>query len=140
MRRGLLGIVSLVVLLWVCALHGVPAAAGVNGWSPTGLQGGDVSALAIDGANPQVVYAGTGSGGVFVSRDAGATWRATSAGLGDLHVHDLDIDPLSPTILYATTSSGVYASTDGAVNWSPASAGLRGEPLALAIEIGRAHV
>ena len=47
-----------------------------------GLVSADVRSLAIDPANPQVIYAGLGEGaGVFKSTDGGGLWEAINTGL-----------------------------------------------------------
>jgi hypothetical protein len=45
------------------------AHAGVNVWTSDGPDEGIVFALAVDPATPSTLYAGTGDGGVFKSRD-----------------------------------------------------------------------
>jgi len=51
------------------------------------------------------------------SLDGGATWRA--AGLTNISVYTLAIDPQTPTTLYAGTQSrGVFKSLDGGGTWS----------------------
>ena len=57
------------------------AAFAANRWQPAGPEGGNVTSLAIDPANPRVLYAGVGAGGVFKSVDAGATWNPAFDGL-----------------------------------------------------------
>ena len=61
------------------------------------------SAFAINPQNPQIVYAGSGSG-VYKSTDAGRSWRAMNSGLIEPHVADLAIDQRNPGVLYAGTS------------------------------------
>ena len=71
------------LLLLFCGWN--PAEAGLRVWtSGQGPEGGDVSALVTDAANPQVVYAGTRGGGVFKSADGGATWAAANNGLAEV--------------------------------------------------------
>jgi photosystem II stability/assembly factor-like uncharacterized protein len=91
------------------------------------------SAVEIDPANPQVVYAalwqarlgpwedkneynGTG-GGLFKSTDGGTTWRKLSAGLPeDLCQINIALAPSAPNRLYAvvgTTQPGDYSSAAG---------------------------
>jgi hypothetical protein len=48
-------------------------------WHPVGPWGSNVRALADDGAGH--LFAGTQSGGVYVSADAGQTWTPSSSGL-----------------------------------------------------------
>ncbi len=104
------------------------------------------SAVAIDPAHPEVVYAGlwqsrlgpwedknefNGSGGgLFKSSDGGNTWKHITAGLpSDLGQINIAIAPSNPRRLYATTATtepseyssaaglGVYRSEDAGETW-----------------------
>jgi len=80
--------------------------AGGCTWVAFGLEGGTIRALAIDPQSPSTLYAGTIGGGVFQSRDAGATWSAVNAGLTNTDIRALAIDPHTPSTLYAGTWGG----------------------------------
>ncbi len=92
------------------------------------------SCVAVDPANPNTIYAGTGdydgsSGapiGIMKSTDGGATWRNLGQGqLGGAAVRRILIDPENPQILIAINGRGpagvgqVYRSGDGGSNWTP---------------------
>jgi photosystem II stability/assembly factor-like uncharacterized protein len=74
------------------------------------------------------IYIGTGSGRVFKSTDAGASWRPARSGLATHQgegITALVIDPANATTLYAATSgSGIFRSTDAGSSWHPFNAGL----------------
>ncbi len=72
---------------------------------------------------PATLYAGT-YGGVFKSTDFGGTWAAANAGLTNLNVNALAIDPTTPATLYTGTYGGVFKSTDFGATWAAANAGL----------------
>jgi hypothetical protein len=55
---------------------------------------------------------------------SGATWAPAGAGIPDVPVNSLVIDPGQPNNLYAATDIGVYASTNGGTSWFPYSEGL----------------
>src|SRR5207249_2244542 len=106
-------------------------------WNATGLSNlrggiGFTSGLAIDPQTPTTLYATSGSyvgslfiGGVFKSTDGGESWSAVSAGLPNLPVPALAIDPQTSTTLYAgTQGGGVFKSTDGGESWSDFNTGL----------------
>ncbi len=117
---------ALVLALLVLAL---PAQAGNGIWTPLGPDSGTVTALALDPSNPDVLYAGTDWSGVFKSTDGGATWRASSAGMGaggrGIEVNAVAVDPLRPGTLFAATiQHGLFKSLDAGRTWSAASAGL----------------
>ncbi len=90
----------------------------------TGIQAGLITSLAVNPANPSIVYAATDSG-VYKTADGGVNWAG--AGLEQLNafINELAIDPTNPSTLYAATnSSGVYKSTDGGGTWSQSNTGL----------------
>jgi photosystem II stability/assembly factor-like uncharacterized protein len=71
------------------------------------------------------IYASTYSGGVFKSVDGGENWEQKKAGLSDLNVQCIAIDPGTPTTLYAGTYvGGVFKSVDSGENWQQKKAGL----------------
>lgn len=75
-------------------------------------------ALAIDQADPQVLYLGTRGHGVYKSGDGGATWTEANRGMVDRQIVTLVIDPSDRRTLYATTYDGqVFKSIDGAESW-----------------------
>lgn len=107
-------------------------------WEPIGddLANIAVNALAMDPRNHDVLYAGTGEGyfreevrgtalplrgdGIFVTRDAGATWtRTTPASSTDFHwVNDLVVSTHDSSRIYAATRTGVWRTTDSGANWT----------------------
>jgi photosystem II stability/assembly factor-like uncharacterized protein len=54
--------------------------------SNNGLTNTDVRAMALNAANPSIVYAGTFGGGVFKSNDGASTWAAAIGGLSNLNI------------------------------------------------------
>lgn len=99
----------------------------------------DVLALAINPANPQVLYAGTSNlyagattGNVYKSTDGGASWNPASTGIAGQDVRALLIDPAdaSGETIYAGTGGdganpgGVYRSSNGGTSWNSISLGL----------------
>jgi photosystem II stability/assembly factor-like uncharacterized protein len=92
--------------------------------------------IVIDPDNTNIIYAGMardGQGGythsnprgIFKSVDAGATWNEFNAGLSNLDVRTLIIDPNNTNTLYAgTVGSGVFKTVNGAASWSSSNSGL----------------
>ena len=97
---------------------------GQGVWTTNGPYGGEITALAIDPANPATLYAGANGGGVFKSADGGANWAAVSMGLTGVYVFALAIDPADPATLYAGADAGVFKSTDSGASWTVANLGL----------------
>lgn len=141
-------------LLVVTALVAVagPAAATaagpplLDGWRSAPLWGADVRSVAIHPEDPDLLFAGTSAGQVYISRDAGASWAATGppGALAGWVISDLVIDPEQPSRLWAALwgvwgGGGVLASDDLGVTWTPRGEGLPGSQVyALAPVPGRA--
>jgi photosystem II stability/assembly factor-like uncharacterized protein len=67
---------------------------------------GRVTAVAIDPADSETVYVGTAQGGLYQSRDGGATWSALMDAAGTLAIGSLELDPSdSNTLLVGTGES-----------------------------------
>jgi hypothetical protein len=99
-------------------------------WTP-------VVSLAVDPQNSDSVYA-AGSGGVFKSTDAGATFKSLDSvlsaylpcELGSTNCYDpyttlsLAIDPQHSNNVYIVLGGGVLRSTDGGASWTSINTGL----------------
>lgn len=98
----------------------IPASAGL----PESEHGStNILSLAIAPNDANTLYAGTGGfvgggRGVYKSTDGGQSWTAANAGMLDLRITALAIDPLNPQTLYAGSSNGdILKSTDGGASW-----------------------
>jgi photosystem II stability/assembly factor-like uncharacterized protein len=87
-----------------------------------------ITSLAMDPANSNVLYAGTGEGftvvgvrgnGIFKTTDGGSRWtRLASTQNASFHyVNDIVVSPRSGSRLYAATHTGVWRSTNGGRSW-----------------------
>lgn len=104
---------------------------------------GRISAIAVDPANPDVVYAGGAQGGVWKSTNATSaspTWAALTDSQPSLAVGTIAIDPADSRIIYVGTGEangscdsyygqGILRSTDGGATWTQL-AGNTGGPFA----------
>ncbi|MGH9753973.1 MAG: WD40/YVTN/BNR-like repeat-containing protein, partial [Blastocatellia bacterium] len=94
---------------------------------------GRVSTIALDpgynGSSNQTVYLGAAQGGVWRSRDNGATWTPLTDDQPSLAMGAIAIDPTNPNIIYAGTGeahlsgdsyygAGLLKSTDGGATWA----------------------
>lgn len=108
-----------------------------NGWSPLGPSDwqsisynpgiGRINVVAEHPSNPQILYAGSPSGGIWKSTDAGVTWENLNDDFPTLGVSGIAIDHSNPQTIYIATgdkdgsdtySIGVVKSTDGGTTWN----------------------
>jgi photosystem II stability/assembly factor-like uncharacterized protein len=75
----------------------------------TGLTDGNLSVLAIDPSNTNIIYAGTAIKGVFRSSNGGMTWTEMSSGLTTRCITSLAVNPSRTSTIYAGTfGAGVF--------------------------------
>ena len=88
---------------------------------------GKIGALAVDFANPQVMYVGGGGGdnrgplseaGIYKTIDGGKMWSPANQGLTSNQVNALWLDPSNANVLLAATEGGIFKSTDAGSQWS----------------------
>ena len=104
----------------LCVLIASRSAIAARIWEAPG--GGMVFALAVSRARPRTVYAGTARGGIFVSSNAGRTWRRLTRTRRPQRVKALAIDGTGT--LYAADIDGrILVSTDGGEGWSVRDSG-----------------
>ncbi|MGH1365445.1 MAG: FlgD immunoglobulin-like domain containing protein [Calditrichia bacterium] len=93
-----------------------------------------VTAIAIDPANTDVIYIGTGDGdagdtysiGVLRSTDGGTTWQTTGLNWNisqTRRISKILIDPSNTDVLIAATNNGVHKSTDAGASWTQRASG-----------------
>ena len=95
------------------------------------LYSGRVRGIAVHPSNPDIVYIGAASGGLWKSINGGASWQNLSDDFACNTFGAIAIDPNNPDIVYAGTgevkSSGVrniydgrglYKSTNGGATWT----------------------
>ena len=103
---------------------------GGNDWHPVGPARAQVYSLGLGRSGPLTLYAGV-TEGVFESTDRGDHWNPTGFSYGGLYVSALQVDPVSPQVLYAGTYTtgwveriGVYKSTDAGATWFRSNSGV----------------
>jgi len=83
----------------------------------------NVTDLAVDQEDPQVVYAATGNHGLLKSTDGGGSWTAIRQGLPV--ALSVELHPEDPRLLYAGfEAAGLYRSTDSGATWRSSAAGM----------------
>ena len=70
--------------------------------------GGRTRTLVFDPNNPEIMYAGGVSGGVWKTTDGGGRWTAVGDEMANLAVNSLAIDRNNPNVLYAGTGEGYF--------------------------------
>ncbi len=101
--------------IWVDAFEHVD-------WGQRGLIGGTVTALAIDPANPDRLFAGTEGNGLYVSSDRGGRWVRAEGG-PRVTITEIVFSWDDPSTIYVgTDDDGLHASTDGGATWAKLTA------------------
>ncbi len=129
---------SILSFIFLCA--GISAQTWIN----NGPFGGYITALIIDPADTNIVYAGTYGGGMFKSVNGAQSWEPMNNGFptwedstivgpplaswwsGDFYpVTSLRIHPQAPGHVYAgTAGGGIAQSFNGGESWAPTNEGL----------------
>ncbi|HLQ38303.1 MAG TPA: hypothetical protein VK348_10895, partial [Planctomycetota bacterium] len=127
--------------LTIAAAAAGPDAGGISplAWTQRGPDNvaGRCRAIAIDPRNPQRLWAGAVSGGLWRSDDGGADWTQIDDWWRNLSVGCLTLDPQNPDVMYVGTGEGFYSlahlarnlshfvrgagvmkSSDGGVSWT----------------------
>jgi len=106
-------------------------------WEPLGPGniGGRTRTLVIHPTQPDIMYAGGVSGGVWKTTDAGQTWTPLADRIANIAVNSMAIHPTNPDILYVGTGegyfreiergtwlplrgAGIFKTEDGGATWS----------------------
>ena len=83
----------------------------------TGLTDLLVRSLAMDPNDPNILYAGTWSGKVFMTNSAGAHWQQRSGYLPPYEIRDLAVHGRDPQRLYALNPWSVFVTSDRGQHW-----------------------
>jgi hypothetical protein len=99
-------------------------------WMGGGYDFAGVHSILVDPHDPQHLTIGVSVGGVWTSRDGGATWELIGNGLRNAYmppertgdplvqdVHRLVQCPSAPERMWLQHHNGIFASSDGGINW-----------------------
>lgn len=134
MNRAKARIAAAVALVGcIVALVASPLQAGPGSFT-TALQGQAFNQIAVDPANPKVVYAAGNDVNqnpyVYKTFDSGNTWAAVSTGLGQFSVYALAISKANDNIVYVggynfnTHQIALYESQNGGASWTSVASSL----------------
>lgn len=109
-----------------------PVSKPVNSTSqPTGL--GRINALAFDPVNANTIFAGSPSGGVWITTNGGTSWSVLTTSTPTLGVSAILLHPTNSSLILIGTGDrdaadapgmGVYKSTDGGSTWTASNSGM----------------
>jgi photosystem II stability/assembly factor-like uncharacterized protein len=94
---------------------------GAQSWNEenSGLNYTNIAVLAIDPANPDLIYAGTYGGGLSISTDGGNNWQAANNGIDGHFIDAIAVDPVSTDVVYlGGTFGNIHKSTDSGGSWT----------------------
>jgi photosystem II stability/assembly factor-like uncharacterized protein len=103
--------------------------------------GKTLAAMAISASDPRVMFVSSAVGGVFRSRDGGASWHRAAGGLTNPDITPISVSPSSADVVLAGGSlSGLFRTTDGGDRWNAVPGFGRVRALAFVPGTGRAVV
>lgn len=90
---------------------------------------GRVNTIAVHPDDPNIIYFGTSSGGIFKSTDGGTSWNSIFDDFAYMAIGTIVLDPLNPDVVYAGTGdpniggypfigNGIYKSTNAGNTWT----------------------
>ena len=101
-----------------------------KGWFGGGYDHAGIDSVAVDPRDPQHLTLAISCGGVWQTRDGGATWENTSQGMeapympperkddGNIQdVHRMDVCAAQPDAIWLQHHGGIYKSVDGGLHW-----------------------
>jgi photosystem II stability/assembly factor-like uncharacterized protein len=91
-----------------------------------GNVGGRIRAIVIDPRDPNRIFVGAATGGIWLSTNGGASFAPVDDFMGNIAIGSMAIDPNNPNIMYAGTGEsftglsgiGMFKSTDGGLSWN----------------------
>ncbi len=100
-----------------------------------GPEGGTFPGVAVNPADPNVIYAGSYGAGAYKSEDAGLTWQAINNGLTNRFIQSMAVTPDGSTVYAGTYGGGIFRSQDGGASWQAINNQVVGNFIVYDIEI-----
>lgn len=85
-------------------------------WLGPGNIGGRVRSIVIHPTNPNIMWTGGLSGGIWKTVNGGAAWAPMDDFMSVLPIGCMAIDKLNPNVLYAGTGEGFFETVEGSSN------------------------
>ncbi|MBN1115850.1 MAG: T9SS type A sorting domain-containing protein [Bacteroidales bacterium] len=96
---------------------------------------GRLNCVRFHPTNPDIIYVGAPTGGLWITKDGGGTWNTTTDFLDIIGVSDIAVSPTDPNNIYIVTGDGdgnkfqtyamgILKSNDGGKTWEPTSLSL----------------
>jgi photosystem II stability/assembly factor-like uncharacterized protein len=85
-------------------------------WLGPGNVGGRLRAIVIHPTEPNVMWIGSASGGIWKTTNGGASWFPLDDFLPSLAIGCMILDPREPDVLYAGTGEGFFETLEGTSN------------------------
>ncbi len=98
-------------------------------WIGPGNIGGRVRSIVINPSDPNIMYAGSVSGGIWKTTNGGTSWQIMDDFMANMAVATMVMDPTDPNTIYAGTGegygsydalrgAGVFKTTNGGTTWT----------------------
>lgn len=101
-------------------INAIGLGSGVNSesweWIGPGNIGGRIRPVVFHPDDPDIIWIGSASGGIWKTTNSGAHWEPLDDFMPSLAVSSLVMDPTDPDILYAGTGEGFFETVEGSSN------------------------
>jgi len=98
---------------------------------PTNV-GGRLRGIVVDPVDPNIIYVGSASGGIWKTTNGGTNWKHLDDFMDTLAIGCMVMHPTNRNIIYAGTGEGFWESPDGELNTSA----LRGNGIYMTTDAG----
>jgi photosystem II stability/assembly factor-like uncharacterized protein len=94
-----------------------PSSFAASPWTPVGPPGGAVYGLSVDPKDANILYAGTFGGGIWKSKDGGASWTRLPGVPYQETVNAVAVSPADSRTVLAGGDNAIYRSADAGATW-----------------------
>ncbi len=101
-------------------------------WYGPGNVGGRLRGILINPTNPNLMWVGSTSGGIWKTTNGGTSWSPVNDFLPALAIGCMAMDPVNPNVMYAGTGEGFFETEEGSSN----TAAIRGAGIFMSTDGG----